>query len=67
MYLAEPPSAAPIGEGELGHLRAAYPWLVRRDAMVNHFYFYAFDDDFGPVLLEIRDLLPYRPGCRRRA
>ena len=25
-----------------------YPWLVRGTAMVNHFYFYCVDRDFGP-------------------
>src|SRR5215813_8949736 len=25
-----------------------YPWLVRSTAMVNHFYFYCVDRDFGP-------------------
>jgi hypothetical protein len=24
-----------------------YPWLARSTAMVNHFYFYAVDRDFG--------------------
>jgi hypothetical protein len=26
---------------------ASYAWLVKDTAMVNHFYFYGFDDDFG--------------------
>ena len=25
-----------------------YPWLVRSTAMVNHYYFYCLDRDFGP-------------------
>jgi len=25
-----------------------YPWLVKDSAMVNHWYFYGFDRDFGP-------------------
>lgn len=32
-----------------------YPWLVKSTAMVNHFYFYAVDRDFGPFFL-LRDL-----------
>src|SRR6266498_4840580 len=28
-----------------------YPWLVRSTAMVNHFYFYGVDRDFGPFFL----------------
>src|SRR3982751_4177341 len=27
---------------------ATYPWLVRSTAMVNHFYIYCVDRDFGP-------------------
>ena len=26
---------------------ATYPWIVKSTAMVNHFYFYCLDDDFG--------------------
>ena len=29
-----------------------YPWLVRSTAMVNHFYFYCVDEDFGPFFLK---------------
>jgi len=25
-----------------------YPWLYQDQAMVNHWYFYGFDADFGP-------------------
>jgi hypothetical protein len=31
---------------------ATYPWIVKTTAMVNHFYFYGFDDDFGPFFLK---------------
>jgi hypothetical protein len=26
----------------------SYPWIVRRSAMVNNYYIYAVDQDFGP-------------------
>ena len=29
-----------------------YPWLVRSTAMVNHFYVYCVDGDFGPFFLK---------------
>ncbi len=29
-----------------------YPWLVSSTAMVNHFYFYCVDRDFGPFFLK---------------
>ena len=38
---------------------AAYPWLVRRTAMVNHSYVYAVDDDFGPFFFKFATYFPY--------
>jgi hypothetical protein len=37
----------------------AYPWIVRSTAMVNQFYFYAIDDDFGPFFLKFCTYFPY--------
>jgi hypothetical protein len=37
----------------------AYPWIVTATAMVNHFYFYAVDDDFGPFFLKFCSYFPY--------
>ena len=37
----------------------AYPWLVRSTAMVNHFYVYAVDADFGPFFLKFGTYFPY--------
>lgn len=37
----------------------AYPWLVRATAMVNHFYVYAVDADFGPFFLKFGTYFPY--------
>jgi hypothetical protein len=37
----------------------AYPWIVTATAMVNHFYFYALDDDFGPFFLKFCSYFPY--------
>jgi len=36
-----------------------YPWLVRSTAMVNHFYFYCVDRDFGPFFLKFGTYFPY--------
>ena len=36
-----------------------YPWLVRSTAMVNHFYFYGVDRDFGPFFLKFATYFPY--------
>jgi hypothetical protein len=36
-----------------------YPWIVRSTAMVNHFYVYAVDEDFGPFFLKFCTYFPY--------
>jgi hypothetical protein len=36
-----------------------YPWLVRTTAMVNQYYIYGIDDDFGPFFLKFSSYFPY--------
>jgi hypothetical protein len=36
-----------------------YPWIVRSTAMVNHYYFYGIDADFGPFFLKFCTYFPY--------
>src|SRR3954447_26618189 len=36
-----------------------YPWIVRSTAMVNHYYFYGIDEDFGPFFLKFCTYFPY--------
>ena len=36
-----------------------YPWLVPSTAMVNQYYFYVFDDDFGPLFVKFCSYYPY--------
>jgi len=36
-----------------------YPWIVRSTALVNHFYFYCVDEDFGPFFLKFCSYFPY--------
>jgi hypothetical protein len=36
---------------------STYPWIVKATAMVNHWYFYGYDDDFGPYA--DRPVMPY--------
>src|ERR1700704_2511000 len=38
---------------------ATYPWLVRSTAMVNQFYIYCMDRDFGPFFLKFCTYFPY--------
>src|ERR1700745_2357704 len=35
-----------------------YPWIVRRSAMVNNYYVYAVDRDFGPFFLKFCSYFP---------
>jgi hypothetical protein len=36
-----------------------YAWIVRTTAMVNHYYFYCVDRDFGPFFLKFCSYFPY--------
>jgi hypothetical protein len=37
----------------------SYPWIVRSTAMVNHYYFYCVDCDFGPFFIKFCSYFPY--------
>ena len=37
----------------------SYPWIVKTTGMVNHFYVYAVDRDFGPFFLKFCSYFPY--------
>ena len=36
-----------------------YPWIVRATALVNQYYFYCVDRDFGPFFLKFCSYFPY--------
>jgi hypothetical protein len=36
-----------------------YPWLVKETAMVNHWYFYGFDRDFGAFFIKFCGYFPF--------
>ena len=36
-----------------------YPWIVRSTAVVNHYYVYAVDRDFGPFFLKFCSYFPF--------
>lgn len=36
-----------------------YPWLMKSTAMVNHYYFYCVDEDFGPFFIKFCSYFPY--------
>src|SRR5674476_472272 len=37
----------------------SYPWIVKSTGMVNHYYFYAVDEDFGPFFIKFCSYFPY--------
>jgi hypothetical protein len=41
------------------HTGASYAWLVKASALVNHFYVYCFDDNFGPFFIKFCSYFPY--------
>jgi hypothetical protein len=41
------------------HTGTSYPWLVQSTAMVNQYYFYGLDEDFGPFFLKFSSYFPY--------
>src|SRR5262250_1662860 len=38
---------------------ATYPWIVESTGMVNHYYFYCVDEDFGPFFFKACSYFPY--------
>ena len=36
-----------------------YPWIIRSTAMVNQYYWYCVDRDFGPFFLKFCSYFPY--------
>jgi len=38
---------------------ATYPWLVPGSGVVNQYYFYCVDEDFGPVCVKLSSYFPY--------
>ena len=39
--------------------RGAYPWIIRSTAMVNHYYVYLVDKDFGLLFIKFCSYFPY--------
>jgi len=46
-------------ERRVDTVRGPYPWLVSSTAMVNHYYVYLVDDDFGPLFIKFCSYFPY--------
>ena len=66
LYIGKAQEKARVVRTERRHDPATgdtYPWLVASTAMVNQFYFYAVDDDFGPFFLKFCSYFPTTPSC----
>ena len=50
---------AEYGSGDLRNTGGTYPWLVESTAMINHYYFYCVDEEFGPFFLKFYSYFPY--------
>ena len=50
-------------EGRRNERGETYPWIVESTAMVNQYYFYAVDADFGPFFLKYSSYFPH--GAKR--
>ena len=62
LYIGKAQEKARVLRTERRHRPATgttYAWLVSSTAMVNHFYVYVVDDDFGPFFLKFRSYFPY--------
>jgi hypothetical protein len=46
-------------KGHGPHTRDSYPRLYRTTALVNHYYFYGVDQDFGPFFFKFSSYFPY--------
>jgi hypothetical protein len=45
---------------------ATYPWIVSATGVVNQFYIYAVDADFGPFFLKFSSYFPYTARLHQR-
>ncbi len=61
LFLGVAQEKAPVFRTECrtGRVGRPYPWLVRSTAMVNQFYFYVLDADFGPLFIKFCSYFPY--------
>lgn len=61
MFVGKAQEKASVFRTECRHSEtgASYPWLYRSTAMVNQYYFYIYDRDFGPMFLKFCSYFPY--------
>ena len=62
VFIGKAQERAVVFRTEKRHSRRSgqpYPWIVKSTAMVNHYYIYAVDRDFGPFFLKFCSYFPY--------
>src|SRR5258707_9869754 len=61
LFIGRPQEKTPVFRTEKRRREdgTSYPWIVKTTAMVNHWYFYAVDSDFGPFFLKFGGYFPY--------
>jgi hypothetical protein len=62
LFIGKAQEKAPVFRTERRHhpeTGRAYPWLVRSTALVNQYYFYGIDREFGPFFLKFCSYFPY--------
>ena len=61
VFIGRAQEKTPMFRTEKRHNAAgrSYPWIVRSTGVVNHFYFYCVDADFGPFFVKFCSYFPY--------
>jgi hypothetical protein len=61
VFIGRAQEKTPLFRTEKRHDREgkSYPWIVKTTGVVNHFYFYCVDSDFGPFFLKFCSYFPY--------
>src|SRR5437868_2317746 len=62
VFIGKAPEKTPVFRTEKRHSPRTgrpYPWIVKSTAMVNHYYIYAVDRDFGPFFLKFCSYFPF--------
>ena len=62
VFIGKPQQKCTIYRTEKRHnpcTHRSYAWIVKSTALVNHYYFYCLDRDFGPFFLKFYSYFPY--------
>ena len=60
LFIGKAPEKASVFRTEKRRdARGVYPWIIRSTAMVNQYYVYILDRDFGPLFIKFCSYFPY--------